>query len=543
MRHEERILTDMPKQPIAGTYHDITDRRQPPEDRNQLRYVADNLPVLITHVDSGERITFANKTAGSWYGRPTQELVGEAIGAISGEMAYREIQPHINAAISGEYVHFNQRIRSVDGDERIVDMAYSPDFGGNGSVIGFWALGTDITERKSLEEQLRMAQKSEALGALTMGIAHDLGNCLSLTLGHAWLMREQSKAYGGNNRRLNTIIDAAQRARDLILQIQNFGKQEKPGKQVGDLTSVAKEALSLVRSAFPNSIVIQELISSEVLPVIYNASQVHQVLVNLLVNAGHAMANSGRLNFFLDTVELNGVACAGGKTLSGEHVRLAVSDSGHGMDEKTLVRIFDPFFTTRGEEEGTGLGLSTVMAIVDDHNGGIVVTSQLGKGTVFEVFLPVSGHRMEASGPTQRQSPHGDESILFVDDEQDIVAMAKESLEGCGFEVAGFSDSSLALRHFLADPHRFDLVVTDQIMPQIHGTRLAAEIRKSRPEIPIILCTGGGLASTAASCRSVGIDSVLHKPFAPDELGWEIRKLLDQGMGQPPEEIISAQVE
>lgn len=283
-----------------------------------------------------------------------------------------------------------------------------------------------------------------------------------------------------------------------------------------------------MRSTLPTAISIQQRISGNVAPVFCNLSQMHQMIVNLCVNAGQAMTGIGNLKITLNIVELDGFKSVVGKILSGKHVRLSVTDTGIGMDNETLSQIFDPFFTTKETGEGTGLGLSTVFGIVQDHEGGINVTSEPGQGTTFEIYLPATEQPIETPTAIEAMVPKGGESILFIDDEQAIAEMGKNMLEDYGYKVTISIDSREALKMFKANPNRFDLVVTDQGMPNLMGDQLAEKMRQARPDIPIILCTGHSNTMTPESSKAVGINAFLYKPVKMLELGEVIRKVLDE---------------
>ena len=249
--------------------------------------------------------------------------------------------------------------------------------------------------------------------------------------------------------------------------------------------------------------------------------------MNLCVNAEQALNEEGEITISLDRAELEALPDFTGNLLSGTFVRLAVSDNGIGMGADILPHIFDPFFTRREVGEGTGLGLSTVFGIVKTHHGGIVVTSQPGEGSTFEIFFPRVEDAPEQLLDSASDVPTGDETILFVDDEEEIVILAKEVLEGKGYRVMAFSDPIEALETFKARPGRFDLVMTDQSMPKMKGEWLVRDIRKINTEIPIILCTGYSRTISPESGAAIGIDTFIYKPIAPNDLCRDVPEVLE----------------
>jgi len=313
-----------------------------------------------------------------------------------------------------------------------------------------------------------------------------------------------------------------------------FSRNSKPTKSVFDLTTVAREVVKLVRSTIPSSIVIETKIPKNLMPVFCDLSQIHQVLMNLLVNASQAISGIGKIQVTVVTMQLQELDCFG-KKLSGNHIRLSVTDTGVGMDEEILGKIFDPFFTTKEVGKGTGLGLSTVFGIIQSHGGGICVSSEPGKGTTFEVFLPLAeGNLEKLPALPDLERATGSENILVVDDEEAITKLVRISLERFGYNVTLVSDGQQALEIFTENPERFNLVVTDQTMPNMTGETLAHELQNLRPDIPIILCTGHSEAISPESSRAIGISSFLYKPISAKELGRVVREVLDQAKGVSP---------
>ena len=386
----------------------------------------------------------------------------------------------------------------------------------------------DVTERGALETQLRESQKMETLGALAAGVAHEMNNILQPIVSYTSLLQQRFKPDTKEDEYLEAVSQAVTRAKTLINQILFFRRTSQPAKFACLLGPVAKEVFGLVRSTTRKTIEMEILVSKNLAPVFCDSSQIHQMLLNLCVNSGQAMPNLGNLTINLENIELEGFECFAGTTLYGKHVRIAVSDAGVGMDEETIAQIFDPFFTTRRSGEGTGLGLSTVYGIVRDHGGGIVVLSEPGKGTTIEVYLPAVEREIAGRFPQKSQVSSGGETILFLDDEEMIVEASKLVLEQFGYKVAPFTDSQKALKIFRANPYGFDLVLTDQTMPDSKGEEFAKELRKIRGDVPIILCTGNRQTMISEKKKAIGINAFLEKPIEPARLGQVVRKILAQ---------------
>jgi PAS domain S-box-containing protein len=414
-----------------------------------------------------------------------------------------------------------------------------------GAPLYLLTIAEDVTEqrraeeaRQRLESQLRQAQKIEAIGRLAGGIAHDFNNILAAIIPAAQMAREDAAHQPEVRENLDEVLTAAERARKLVQQILAFSRQSKQERRVVALGPVVREALRMLRAVLPASLEIVEHIEDSAPPVLADATQIHQIVVNLCTNAEHAMrGRAGRLEVSLlrydagpeDTQRRPGMR-------QGLHARITVRDNGHGMEPDTLKRIFDPFFTTKAPGEGTGLGLAVVHGIVQEHEGVIEVYSQLAKGTSFHIFLPACAAVPEAVAEPPDASPRGQgERILFVDDERAVCELAKRTLEKRGYRVVWHTNPQEAVAQFTVSPRQFDLVLTDLTMPGMTGVDLALHVLAVRPEIPVVLATGFGGAWTPENARRLGIREVLLKPIGQDELALTLHRLLHPNGRKPAE--------
>ncbi len=399
----------------------------------------------------------------------------------------------------------------------------------------------DISERKkieernkSLEKQIRQAQKMEAVGTLAGGIAHDFNNILSAVLGFTELAKLDHAQGIDIGNALDEIHAAGIRARELVKQILTFSRHDDIQRAPVIITPLVKEALRFLKSSLPTTIEIRQHIDDIDETILADPTQIQQIVMNLCTNAAHAMNGKGTLDVRLTKVVLDDQSMPDYKALSpGNYLRLAVSDTGQGINPGIIHRIFEPFFTTKKIGEGTGMGLSVVHGIVKNMEGEITVYSEVGKGTAFNVLLPVHEETQKQAVEKETEAvPHGSGNILMVDDEDMIIQAASAILLSLGYEVEARTSSKDALVRFKAAPDRFDLVLTDLTMPEMTGVALAMEIRKISPDIPIVLCTGFTAGITEQTRVMSGIDKILMKPILRSELARTLNDLLGDSRGK-----------
>ena len=519
---------------------DVSERKRAEEalreSEEKLRAMADNSPAQMNLKDLEQRYTLVNRQFEIVHGISSKEALGKKTEDLFPSAYTKKIVAQEKEVLrTGQTIEWELETPLPDGSKMTVINTKFPIRDDNNKITGVGTITTDISYRKALEEQLRQSQKMEALGTLAGGIAHDFNNILYPIIGFSDLLLEKMEASSEEYLYLTHIAGSARRAKDLVSQILLFSRHSQTAKSVCDLVPVAKEVIKLMRSTLPKTISIKEEVSKNQATVFCDPSQIHQVLLNLCVNAGQAISGIGEIKTALETLEFEGFECFDGKKLFGKYVRLAVSDSGVGMDEETRSQIFDPFFTTREVGKGTGLGLSTVFGIIQNHGGGIAVSSEPGKGATFEIFLPLAEGNIEKLPDTPEPvRDFGSEHILFVDDEEAITKLGRISLERLGYKVTVVSDGPKALEIFTANPDRFNLVVTDQTMPNMTGETLAHELLKLRPDLPIILCTGHSEVISPESSKAIGITTFLYKPITPNELGRAVREVLHQAKEIPP---------
>ncbi|MCP4314375.1 MAG: response regulator [Bacteroidetes bacterium] len=383
-------------------------------------------------------------------------------------------------------------------------------------------------EKAKIEGQLIQLQKMETIGTLAGGIAHDFNNILTPILGYAEMALEELSDESILKYDIEQINGAATRGKDLVQQILTFSRQVDFDKKPLMLHDIIKEVLKLIRASFPSNIEIRQELNADTGTVMADATQMHQIIMNLCTNAYHAMMVSGGvLSIKLDKMKvgtrpINGSA----KIQKGTYVRLIISDTGHGMDKRTIERIFEPFFTKKEVGSGSGLGLSVVHGIVNNNNGTIVVESEPGDGATFIIYLPQHSQDYVPLQGTVQKVKKGHGSILFVDDEKEITFMGKRMLENLGYSVDIKSDSLEALQEFTENPEKYDLLVTDHAMPKMMGTELIGKMKQIRPELKSIIITGYQDSIPKDAMEQYGIADIISKPLILSEFSELIRKVL-----------------
>jgi CheY-like chemotaxis protein len=370
----------------------------------------------------------------------------------------------------------------------------------------------------------------EAIGALAGGIAHDFNNLLFPILGLSEMLREDLPPASPEHGHAEEIFKAARRASGLVKQILAFSRQTEQEKTPIQIQSILKEILRLARATIPSDIAIQAHIQQGCGPVLTSPTQMHQIAMNLVTNAYHAIEpEPGEIRVGLQEVTLAKAPWPGSALAEGRYALLSVADTGCGIGPTEMGRIFEPYFTTKAPGKGTGLGLAVVYGIVKEHQGDIKVSSVPGKGSTFEVYLPLLGNTfVEIADEIAQPLPVGTERILVIDDEEAVVRLQRQMLESLGYRVSIRTDSLEGLNIFRREADRFDLVITDMTMPGMTGDRLAAELLNVRPDVPIILCTGFSERITPEKAKTIGIKDFLMKPVTKSQLAQTIRNVLDE---------------
>lgn len=523
---------------------DITERCNAEQElrdhRAFLHQIIDTVPSPIFVKDREGRFVLVNKAMAELYGSKTpSELVGH-----KGE----DFNPHedeinvfraedLDVLDSHKPIFIPQRVvTNARGEKRIHATTKLP-LAGKQQILG---VAVDITERKmaeaeraKMERHFHQAQKMQALGTLAGGIAHDFNNMIFAILGFIRLALKQAETGSKLEEYLLQVQSAGMRASELVRQILTFSRQTDKEMKPVHLTSLFKEVGKMLRATLPATIDfridVDESLSEDDDIIIGDPTQIHQVLMNLCTNAMHSMRETGgllRMALTPLTICENNQAQYPERA-HGEYLQLEVYDTGCGMDQAIIEQIFDPFFTTKNPGEGTGMGLSVVHGIVNSHGGSIQVESEIGKGSVFKVVLPMRKEEAASCPCPDETAPMGKEHILFVDDEALVVDMVREMLSQLGYRVTALTSPHTALARFKESPNDFDLLITDHTMPYLTGVDLAKQMLTLRPKLPIIMVTGYSEQLTPEEARNLGIKEFLMKPIIEEHLAQTIRQVLE----------------
>ena len=525
---------------VLGIARDITERKKSENEiikqKRLFETMFNAIPDGVIITNTQREILLANKGMDCTFGYKPEDLLGK-----STEMLYADRSKYVETGTSvfekkvanPEHLYVT-RYRDKNGREFSGETFGARLFDENNQWIGNLRIMRDITKREQAEMHIQKAQKIESIGNLAGGIAHDFNNLLFPIVGMAELLMEDLAPDSQEHENAEEIYNAGRRGSDLVKQILAFSRQSEHKKIPVRVHQILKEVLKLCRSTIPANIEITQNISSDCGMVMADPTQIHQIAMNLITNAFHAVEPTGaKISVQLKAIEIEGDDVAHSLLQPGQYVMLSVSDTGSGIDPKILDKIFDPYFTTKGQGKGTGLGLAVVQGIVKEHHGDIKVCSEVGIGTTVDVYLPIIEKSSDPLFVEKVESLFlGNERILLVDDEEPIMRLEKQILERLGYQVASRISSVDALEAFKANPDSFDLVITDMTMPNMTGEQFARKLMSIKPDMPVIVLTGFSERINQENAATFGIKGLLMKPIIKSELAKMIRQVLDEAKGK-----------
>ncbi|WP_139795772.1 ABC transporter substrate binding protein [Desulfocicer vacuolatum] len=528
---------------IQGIVRDITAKKQVEKrlwettDRFYKIYNSHLDAIFLLNSDVPPEIIECNKAVESIFKFNKKDLMGKTTQVLHVDSSHlNRFQGHLHRAMEkdGYLNDFEFIMKKKDGTTFPSSHIVLPLTNDSGVRTGWVSVVRDLTERKRMKAHLQQAQKLESIGSLAGGIAHDFNNILFPILGFSELLLENFPEGSVEHSNIKAIVKAGKRGRDLVKQILIFSRQTQSEMLPVKVQMILKEALKLIRATIPTNIEIVNQIQDECGMILGDTIQIHQIAMNLITNAYHAVGEHGKIIVKLDEVE---EVVLGMENESPEislikpkrYIKLTVMDDGCGIDTAVIDKIFDPYFTTKEQGKGTGLGLAVVFGIVKAHNGEIKVASESGKGTTFNVYFPMIKNRVNPHAVNKNAAslPMGNECILLVDDDEAVMTMETMMLERLGYRVTPCNHSKEALNKFTTTPHSYDLVMSDMTMPDMTGEQLARELLLLKPDVNIIICTGFSESFSKKDADKMGIRGFLMKPVVLCDMAKMVRDVLD----------------
>lgn len=508
------------------------------DSEDRFKKLFEYAPLPYQSLDEQGNIIEVNQTWLDILGYQKNDVIGKSFADFLNpewEDHFKENFPKFKAL--GEVLGVEFEMKKKDGTYIPTRFDGRIRRGQAGNFIQTHCVFRNLSEEKKLQKKiaeqeiaLRQNQKLEAIGTLAGGIAHDFNNILSAVIGYTELSLDDIQKGTPLYENLTEVLNAGMRAKNLVKQILTFSRKGEEEKKPVQIDTLVRDALKMLRSTIPSNIEIKEYVGKVPVTITANTSQMNQVVMNLVTNAVHAIDGNGLIEIGVEKIHIDETRADNYPDIvPGAYSRLFVSDTGCGIARENLEAIFDPYFTTKTPDKGTGLGLAVVHGIVKIHGGHISVYSEPGKGTTFQVYLPLSEHSSRAL-PVQslRKISMGTERILFVDDELSITRLQKQILERLGYSVTAQTSSEKALEIFRSEPDSFDLLITDMTMPGMTGDKLVLEIKATRPDLPVIICTGFSEKVNEKSAMDLAIDGFLMKPVDMKKMAETVRKVLDK---------------
>lgn len=525
---------------VMGVSRDITETKRAEEKLREQAALLDVAQDAIIIQDLKGTIGYWNKSAERLYGWLNQEVAAKKYNEIFREESSPQTEDCKKYCMEKGEWRGVLRQRTKDGNEIIVESRWTLVRDSDGSPKSIFLVNTDISERKKLEGHLLRTQRIESIGTLAGGISHDLNNVLTPILGGLQILKRKVTDVQ-QQRLIETLAASAKRGTDIVKQVLTFARGAEGEKIVLQPKHLIYELDKILRGTFPKSIQISRNILKDLWTIYGDATQIHQVLLNLCVNSRDAMPNGGTLTITAGNILIDeNYARMNLEAKPGPYIVITVSDNGTGIPPGIIDKIFEPFFTTKDPGKGTGLGLATVMALVKGHSGFLNVYSEVGKGTTFKIYLPAA----EAVGLNQNKEEkvefvHGDgEMILVADDEDSILEISKETLETFGYRVLTATDGTEAVALLAQNRGVIDIVVTDMMMPFMDGPATIRALRKIDPYIRIIATSGLGVDGRAAEAHELGVQAFITKPYTAESLLKTLRKILHNDQEKPLESFV-----
>lgn len=516
--HYKQYLEHMVKERTKDLY----------ESEERYRRLLEDLPVGLfrTSIDPEGNILMSNPAMAGIFGyKTTDDLLKISVSDLYKKASER--QQFLDMLLKKGTVHgLELEMKKKDNTQLIVSITAHLVRDSNNTPLYIDGIIEDITKRRALEHQLHQAHKLESIGTLAGGIAHDFNNILSTILGFADLTKSSFETQGYHDENLEEIINAGLRAKELVDHILTFSRKTEIKKKPVKIEPLITETLRFISATLPSTIEVSYKSNNSECVVLADPTQLHRIIMNLCTNSARAMKDSGVLSISLEEIKLEDEDLLQYKELSqGNYAGITVSDTGYGIPKYMIENIFDPFFTTKERGEGTGMGLSVVHGIVKELNGAINVYSETDTGTTIHIFLPEYSEKLPESTEPELPVKKITGKILFVDDEEPITQSGAILLKAIGYDVVSTTSSIDALELFKSNPDLFDLVLTDEYMPEMSGIELSRKLIEIRPNIPVILCTGFSVDFTRETMKTAGVCEVIRKPLISNKVKEAIERV------------------
>lgn len=542
MRHKDGSIRDVfvssapidpanPASEVVFTVLDITERKKVEtalrEGEERFRELAELLPGVIFEMDAAGVLTFVNRPAYRQFGFTRKEFEKGLTGFDFVVPEDRErARQNFMRIMAGERMGVNEYVALRKDGSLFPVLIDSAAITRDGRAVGVRGFMIDITDRKRLEEKLQQAQRMEAIGTLAGGIAHDFNNLLMGIQGNASIALLDTEAGHPATEKLTNIASYVKKATELTRQLLGLGRGGKYEIRTCDLSQLVNQVVDMFGRT-KKELILHKKFEADLLPVKVDQGQIDQVLLNILVNAWQAMPGGGRIYVQTEKVHLDESNVNPYNVTAGEYAKLAITDTGTGMDEKTLDRVFDPFFTTKEKERGTGLGLASAYGIVKNHGGIITASSRKGEGTTFYIFLPLTDELPAAVESEPTGVSVSSETVLLIDDEEMIIEVGSRMLEKMGYVVLTADSGKRAVDILQKHGHGIDLVILDMVMPEMSGSETFDRLKALNPDVRVLLSSGYSVDGQAAEILQRGCDGFIQKPFDLEQLSSKVREVLN----------------